>query len=114
MLNELLEDWFTEGLGVNYAHLLGVRKIGLPTVTLQSEFHVPSRLGETLEMCLQVVRVGVRSISLHVDYVKSNVRCVQIALTIVTTSLDHDGAIDIPSDVRESISHWQSINGEIG
>ena len=113
MLNGLVEDWFTEGLGVNYAHLLGVRGIGLPTVALQSEFRAPSRMGDTLEMRLQVQRVGARSITLRIDYVQGTTCCVQIGLTLVTTSLAHDGAIDIPTDVREAIAHWQSFIGDI-
>jgi len=32
LFNHLVEDWFTEGLGVDYAQMLGARRIGLPAV----------------------------------------------------------------------------------
>jgi len=112
MLNSLVEDWFTVGLGINYAHLLGVRRIGLPTVALQSEFRAPSRMGDLLEMRLQVERLGGRSLRLNIDYRRGATCCVQIRQTLVTTSLAHDGAIDIPQDVREAIGHWQSLKGK--
>ena len=111
MLNGLVEDWFTQGLGINYATLLGVRRIGLPTVALQTEFRAPSRMGDSLEMRLQVERVGGRSLRLNIDYWRGATCCVQIRQTLVTTSLAHDGAIDIPQDVREAIGHWQSLKG---
>ena len=46
MLNALIEDWFTHGLGVDYAQLLGPRRIGVPTVSLQSRFVRVSRMGD--------------------------------------------------------------------
>ncbi|MBY0236971.1 MAG: acyl-CoA thioesterase, partial [Burkholderiaceae bacterium] len=30
MLNALVEDWFTQGLQVDYAQLLGPRRVGMP------------------------------------------------------------------------------------
>jgi 4-hydroxybenzoyl-CoA thioesterase len=112
MLNALVEDWFTTALGVNYAHLLGQRRIGLPTVALQSEFRAPARMGDTVEFGLQLERLGGRSLTLQVDCRQATVCCVQIRQVLVFTSLAHDGAIDIPPDVREGIAHWQSFTGD--
>lgn len=111
MLNALVEDWFTQGLGINHAHLLGVRRIGLPTVALQTEFRAPGRMGDTLEMRLQVTRMGRRSFTLRVACMKGELCCVEILATIVTTSLAHDGAIEIPADVRQAMTDWQSFEG---
>jgi 4-hydroxybenzoyl-CoA thioesterase len=112
MLNGLVEDWFTQALGVNYANLLGPRRIGLPTVALQSEFRAPSRMGDTVEFRLQLERIGGRSLSLRVDCMNTSLCCVQIRQVLVSTSLSHDGAIDIPQDVREAIARWQSFKGD--
>lgn len=111
MLNGLIEDWFTQALGIPYAHYLGCRRLGLPTVSLQSEFRSPSRMGDRIELRLQVERLGGRSLTLRVDVVHGTQCCVQIRQVIVTTSLEHDGAIDIPHDVREAIVHWQNSQG---
>ncbi len=112
MLNALVEDWFTQALGVNYAHLLGQRRVGLPTVALQSEFRAPCRMGDAVEFRLQLERMGSRSLTLRVDCVHASICCVQIRQVLVSTSLAHDGAIEIPQDVREGVARWQSFKGD--
>ena len=112
MLNALVEDWFTQALGVNYALLLGQRRIGLPTVALQSEFRAPCRMGNTVEFRLQLERMGSRSLALRVDCMHASTCCVQIRQVLVSTSLAHDGAIEIPQDVREGVARWQSFTGD--
>lgn len=112
MLNGLVEDWFTQALGVNYAQLLGQRRIGLPTVALQSEFRAPCRMGDAVEFRLQLERMGSRSITLRVDCMHGATCCVQIRQVLVSTSLSHDEAIDIPQDVREAVARWQSFTGD--
>jgi 4-hydroxybenzoyl-CoA thioesterase len=112
MLNALVEDWFTHGLGVNYAHLLGQRSIGLPTVALQSEFRAPCRMGDMVEFRLQLERMGGRSLTLRVDCMHGAICCVQIRQVLVSTSLAHNGAINIPHDVRAGIARWQSSTGD--
>jgi 4-hydroxybenzoyl-CoA thioesterase len=112
MLNAVVEDWFTQDLGVNYAQLLGRRRIGLPTVALQSEFRAPCRMGDVVEFRLQLERMGSRSLTLRVDCVHGPVCCVQIRQVLVSTSLAHDGAIEIPQDVREGVARWQSFTGD--
>lgn len=112
MLNALVEDWFTQALGVNYANLLGQRRVGLPTVALQSEFRAPCRMGDAVEFRLQLERMGSRSLTLRVDCVHGSTCCVQIRQVLVSTSLSHDGAIEIPQDVREGIARWQSFTGD--
>ena len=46
MLNSHIEDWFTEGLGVDYYALVAERRIGLPTVRLEVDFVAVSRMGD--------------------------------------------------------------------
>ena len=112
MLNAVVEDWFTQALGVNYAQLLGQRRIGLPTVALQSEFRAPCRMGDAVEFRLQLERMGSRSLTLRVDCMHGATCCVQIRQVLVSTSLAHDGAIEIPQDVREGVARWQSFTGD--
>ena len=112
MLNAVVEDWFTQALGVNYAQLLGERRIGLPTVALQSEFRAPCRMGDTVEFRLQLERMGSRSLTLRVDCMHGQSCCVLIRQVLVSTSLAHDGAIEIPQDVRDGVAHWQSSTGD--
>lgn len=115
MLNGLVEDWFTHGLQVNYAEFLGVRKLGLPMASLQCDFKVPSRMGETIGLHLRLARVGRRSLTLDVrctDTAESPLLRWRAEAVIVTTSLAHDGSINIPDDVLQGIARWQNISGD--
>jgi 4-hydroxybenzoyl-CoA thioesterase len=116
MLNSLVEDWFTQALGVEYAHFLGERRLGLPMASLQCDFKSPSRMGETIALSLQLLRMGRRSLTLGVkccgatspDDLRWSAKAV-----IVTTSLAHDGSIPIPQDVVQGIADWQNLSGDI-
>ena len=64
LFNHLVEDWFTEGLGVDYAQMLGARRIGLPIVRLECDFRAISRMGDAVTFGLVTERVGGRSLTL--------------------------------------------------
>ena len=108
MLNNLVETWFTQGLGINYAQLIGKRRMGLPTVSLQSEFIAPSRMSETLDFELQVTRLGQTSFTLAVIGRGGPEVRLRLQQVVVTTSLDGDHAIPIPPDVRTALARYQS------
>jgi 4-hydroxybenzoyl-CoA thioesterase len=44
MINDLVEAWVGDVLGVPYAELVGRRRTGMPTVSLYCEFTAISRL----------------------------------------------------------------------
>ncbi len=112
MVLELSAEGTIEAIGVEEAQLLGERRIGLPTVALQSEFRTPCRMGDTVEFRLQLERMGSRSLTLRVDCMHGQICCVLIRQVLVSTSLAHDGAIEIPQDVRDGVAHWQSSTGD--
>jgi 4-hydroxybenzoyl-CoA thioesterase len=111
MLNNLVETWFTQGLGINYAELIGKRRIGLPTVSLQSEFVAPSRMGETLDFDLQVIRLGQKSFTLAVVGRGGPEVRLRLQQVLVTTALDGNHATPIPPDVRAALARYQSTTG---
>jgi 4-hydroxybenzoyl-CoA thioesterase len=106
MVNNLVEDWVSEGLGVSYAELISRRRTGLPTVSLNCEFTAVSRMGEDVTMGLSLEQVGTKSITLqhgcrHGDELRMRVRQV-----LVFTSLDTHRAIDIPADLRAALERF--------
>lgn len=111
MLNNLVETWFTQGLGINYAALISTRRIGLPTVSLQSEFVAPSRMGETLDFELQVARLGQKSFTLAVMGRGGTEVRLRLKQVLVTTALGGDHAISIPLDIRVALARYQSTTG---
>ena len=100
MLNNLVEDWVNDGLGVRYADLVGRRRIGLPTVSLQCEFTAVSRMGDDVLMGLSVERVGGKSLTLQIGCRSGDELRMRARQVLVFTSLDTHRAIDIPGDLR--------------
>lgn len=104
MLNAAVEDWFAEGLGVDFAELHLRRGLGVPTVSLDSRFAAPSRLGEDLDIAIEVASLG-RS-SCVVAY---TVRCgEEVRMTaegvLVCMVLTEGRSTPWPEDIRERLS----------
>jgi 4-hydroxybenzoyl-CoA thioesterase len=101
MLNGHVEDWISEALGLPYAHLIGVRRIGLPTVRLECDFRAVSRLGDEVVLALAVERVGTRSLTLRTEVVGADheVRAT-LRQVLVSTDLNTHRAIELPADLR--------------
>lgn len=112
MLNGLVEDWFTQGLQVDYARFLGERRLGLPMASLQCVFKLPSRMGETIELALRLLRVGRCSLTLDIVCTGADTLRWRAQAVIVTTALAHDGSIPIPGDVLQGIARWQQLQGD--
>ncbi len=103
MLNNLVEDWVSDALGVPYAELIGRRRTGLPTVSLQCEFTAVSRMGEDVFMGLSVERLGGKSLTLQAGCRCGDQLRMRVRQVLVFTNLDTHRAIDIPADLRAAI-----------
>ena len=110
MLNGLVEDWFNDELAIGYAALVLERRIGLPTVRLEVDFQAVSRLGDHVELSLQVDRLGGRSLTLALEVTGADggVR-MRMRQVLVTTSLLSHRAVDIPPDVRAAMARAANI-----
>lgn len=104
LFNQLVEDWFTDGLGISYADLLGPRRIGLPIVRLECDFRAISRMGDTVAFGLAVERIGGRSLTLTLEARGSDALRVSSRQVLVFTSLDTHQAVSLPADVRAALS----------
>ena len=104
LFNHLVEDWFTEGLGVDYAQMLGARRIGLPIVRLECDFRAISRMGDAVSFGLVPERVGGRSLTLALTARVADELRVTARQVLVFTDLDTHRAIDLPADVRAALA----------
>ena len=104
LFNHLVEDWFTEGLGVDYAQMLGARRIGLPIVRLECDFRAISRMGDAVTFGLVTERVGGRSLTLAPTARVADELRVTARQVLVFTDLDTHRAIDLPADVRAALA----------
>ena len=104
LFNHLVEDWFTEGLGVDYAQMLGARRIGLPIVRLECDVRAISRMGDAVSFGLVTERVGGRSLTLALTARVADELRVAARQVLVFTDLDTHRAIDLPADVRAALA----------
>ncbi|GLQ04843.1 acyl-CoA thioesterase [Sneathiella chinensis] len=66
MINATVETWFDEGLQAPFSRIHMEQGHAVPTVDIHTRFSAPSRLGDLLEMTLDVVKIGTSSMTLTV------------------------------------------------
>ncbi|MGQ4879628.1 acyl-CoA thioesterase [Billgrantia sp. LNSP4103-1] len=65
MLNSVVEDYFADVVGHDFNRLHVESRTGVPTARIETDFHAPSRLGETLIFELAIRHVGRTSLALR-------------------------------------------------
>ncbi|HEX7382028.1 MAG TPA: thioesterase family protein [Nevskiaceae bacterium] len=103
MFNNLVEDWFNDGLHVPYAQMVASRRVGLPTVHIDVDFRAISRFGEDMLFGVEVLRAGAKSLSLALDARHGDEMRVELQQVLVFTSLDTHRSINIPDDIRAAL-----------
>jgi 4-hydroxybenzoyl-CoA thioesterase len=106
MFNGLLEDWFTDGLGIAYGALISQRRIGTPTVSLQCDFTAISRMGDEVTLGLTALRIGGASFRLSIGCRCGNEERARMTQVLVITDLDTHRPIAIPDDIRTAMSKF--------
>jgi 4-hydroxybenzoyl-CoA thioesterase len=66
MVNSVVENFFREVAGHSFAAMMAAGQ-GVPTARLETEFHLPTRLGEVLDWRLVVTRLGGSSVGFTVE-----------------------------------------------
>ena len=106
ILNGVVEDWFIEALGVDYHHVVSVRRVGLGYVHAACDFAVPGRMGDRLVYAVTVERVGTKSIPVRIVATKGATEVLTASLVIVTTDIDRGVSIAIPDDIRAAVAAY--------
>lgn len=107
LFNGLVEDWFNQALGVSYADMLLVDKLGLPIVHLECDFRAITRMGEQVSLGLTLEKLGHRSLMLSVDCMGPDGQLrVSARKVLVFTSLHTHQAIGVPQPIRHAIEQW--------
>ena len=109
MFNNLVEDWCADGLGTSFQELHGVRGLGLPTVSIQTDFVAPSKLGDVLRAELSVTKLGGSSITLAIRLRGADgVERVRATLVLALMDLKTARAIRILDPMRARIAQFQA------
>jgi 4-hydroxybenzoyl-CoA thioesterase len=98
----VFEDMFSKKLGVPYVSILKERRLGFPTVRIETDFRRPFRFGEPMRLALDVTRIGRSSITFRYrgfngDEAEPSVEALG---TVVVIDLDSFETLAIPPDIR--------------
>lgn len=107
MFNNLVEDWCAAGLGIPFRELILERGMGLPTVSVQTDFVAPSTLGEELRAELSVAKIGRSSITVAIRLLgPGGAERVRATLVLVLMDRKQGGAMPIPDAMRARIARF--------
>jgi 4-hydroxybenzoyl-CoA thioesterase len=100
MFNGLVEDWFNQGLGVNYARYITEHRLGFPIVKLECDFVAPSKIGEIITLGLKLERLGKSSMEIAVACRHGQEDRLRAKFVLVAMNLDRQRAQPLPEDLR--------------
>jgi 4-hydroxybenzoyl-CoA thioesterase len=111
MLNAVMEDWFEECIGADFANMHLERGIGGPVVRIEADFLLPSRLGETVEASLIVERLGKSSCTFRITFHCGEETRIIFHMVIVCMDLKHAKATPWPDDLRVKMEAYMAETG---
>lgn len=107
LCNELVEDWFDQGLGVDFFELHTKRNRGVPMRHLEAEFLAPSVHGDALRFSLAIEHLGRSSIRLAIAAEKDRQVRFRARQTVVWAELGgRPRAVEIDDAWRERFSRY--------
>jgi len=106
LMNELVEDWFNRGLGVDFARFHTEARLGIPMAHLECDFLSPSTVGETLDWTLCVEKIGGSSLTLAVEAKLGGDVRLRATLVVVQASLDTRRSVPFAADFREKLARF--------
>ena len=107
MFNGLIEDWYTQELGYDYAELIMGSQYGFPFVHLEGDFKVPSRIGDIIDLTLLVERIGRSSLGIVIVCHRDGVERLRARMTTAMISLETSKAVPLPKALRAGIESYR-------
>ncbi len=107
MFNGLVEDWFNQCLGLDYAATITERRLGFPIVRLECDFVAPSKIGEIITFGLRLERLGRSSMAFAVDCRHEQKTRLSARFVLVAMDLERQRAQPVPDDLRRLMAAFQ-------
>jgi 4-hydroxybenzoyl-CoA thioesterase len=107
LFNELVEDWFNAGLGIDFARYHTEERHGIPMAHVECDFVAPSKIGEVLDFCLSVEKIGTSSLTLAVEARAGAAVRVRATLVVVQASLETMRAVPFSPELRAKLARFQ-------
>lgn len=106
IFDELIEDWFNEGLKLDFARFHVQDRLGIPAARVECDFLAPSKIGDTLRLTLAVQRIGNSSFTLAMEGScggATRIRAIQVR---VLAALDGLRSVPIPPELRANLLRY--------
>jgi 4-hydroxybenzoyl-CoA thioesterase len=111
MFNGLIEDWYTEQLGVDYSKLILHEQYGFPFVHIETDFKIPSRMGDRLDLTLLIEKIGRSSLSVLIVGHLAGVERLRAYLVTAMMSLESRRSVELPPKLREKFEAYRTLTG---
>jgi len=111
MFNEMIEDWFTRGLGVSFVDQVVTERVSTPIGRVECDFAAPSKIGDVLRFALSVERIGTSSLKLRFEVRHGEEVRVRAALTLIRASLETMKSVPITADLRRRMERYMAPVG---
>ena len=108
MISAAVEDFFDTCLGWHWAQMHGPDGSGVPTVTITVDFTHPVRLGDWLELNVNVLETGRSSLRLQVIGFVSGKQVFDARPTLVHVELATMTSRPWPDEVRAKLVEYQA------
>lgn len=101
MINSVVEDWFEDIVQHDFNHLHIQSGTGVPTVSIDTQFCAPSRLGEILTFELVVQAIGRSSLTLQISANCAEQKRLTSRLTLVFIDLTSGQSMPWTDAIRQ-------------
>ncbi len=112
MFNGLIEDWYTEQLGVDYANLILNDRHGFPFVHIETDFKRPSRMGEHLDLTLLLMKIGFSSLSVVIVGHLAGIERLRSRLVTAMMSLETQQKVELPHLLHYKFESYVKRTGQ--
>jgi len=111
MFNGLIEDWYTEQLGVDYSKLILNDRYGFPFVHIETDFKLPSRMGENLDLTLLLTKIGYSSLGVTIVGHLAGIERLRARLVTAMMSLETQQKVELPRALRDRFEDYLKLIG---
>lgn len=103
LFHEVLENWWTEGLGIPYGDYIRRQRLGVPAVRTEAEFFAQAWLGDVLRFELICTRLGQSSLDYRIEAWRDETLCARGTCTVVQSSLETRKSVPFTGSLRERL-----------
>lgn len=107
MINDVVEDWFEDGIGTSFPGLMYHQGLTTPTVHFNVDFSAESRFGDRLTYRLNVKKVGKTSVETYIEASSQGTIRLKVKQVLVFIDIKTRKPTKIPDELHRKISRYK-------